>query len=108
MPTSNVTAIRITQFEKVVNIDEGDAEDGYGVQLTIVWDGELGDAVTQTVKPPKRPVKNVEVEQGKAKKAKIRSIVQAKAKAADEEAMLEEQIAIEQEQEQVIEVETEG
>lgn len=51
-------------FEKhdVWCIDEGQADEGFGVQLMIVWDGDIPAADPQTIMPPMIPVKKVKVE----------------------------------------------
>jgi len=46
----------------VWSIDEGKSGEGFGVQLMIVWDGDMTEGETQVKSLPKVPVKKVKVE----------------------------------------------
>ena len=70
-------------------IDSGPCDDGYGVQLVIVWDGDIPPAEPQKIVRPKTPVKRVEVTVSSQKKKKI----------AEEEEELEEPEVVEVERE---------
>lgn len=42
-------------------INEGQADEGFGLQLVIVWDGDIPEAQTQVLTLPKMPVKKIKV-----------------------------------------------
>ena len=42
-------------------INEGQADEGFGVQLVIVWDGDIPEAQAQVQTLPKTPVKKIKV-----------------------------------------------
>ena len=44
-------------------IDEGQSENGFGVQLMIVWDGDMADEQTQVQTKPKVPAVNIQTQE---------------------------------------------
>jgi len=47
------------ESHEIWSIDQGPCESGFGVQLMIVWDGELVDDQSQVQSTPKIPVLNI-------------------------------------------------
>jgi len=45
----------------VWSVDEGESNEGFGVQLVIVWDGDIPDEQSQVITVPKVPVMNLNV-----------------------------------------------
>ncbi|MBL8030690.1 MAG: hypothetical protein JNN11_05610, partial [Candidatus Doudnabacteria bacterium] len=43
-------------------IDEGQSENGFGVQLMILWDGDMTDEQTEVQTKPKVPVMNIQAQ----------------------------------------------
>lgn len=52
----------------VWSVDEGESKDGFGVQLVIVWDGDIQDEQTSVITMPKVPVMNLNVSNTSEKK----------------------------------------